>query len=291
MQFTRSLSKDAIDALRADTLFEEKLRPDCENGVVFPAIRQNRVDFYHKGGKLFSWTQNNGFSTHHKYASVLTATPEPKDYICESALLQAKLVGSFREGYERIKENCALYSGVEASGVAGIYHGFSCAAKNAKDVVVLDIEVAFSKQEEEAQGHDRIDFVTLDYATGKLRFFEAKHYSNRTSLRNQDNNPALCHQLKRYDEQLQKLHHEIIAAYCSHVSGINSLFDLAIPLPTDIDPTTRAIIFGFDAEQKAYLNSRVVLKENGLFSRTYTVAEIKKGDLPTIFRGGKQNWE
>lgn len=289
MSFSRMLSGDAVEALRKEPLFAEKLCPDCQTGEVFPAIRQNRVDFYHKGGKLFSWVPQKGFSTHHKYASVLM--PEPKDYLFESALQQARLIETFCEGYTRIKENCALYSGVEASGVAELYHAFSCASNKTQGVVVLDIEVAFSKAEEAAQGHDRIDLVTLDHSTGKLRFFEAKHYSNRASLRSQNRKPALCDQLDRYDGQLKNLQTEIVAAYKMHVAAINNIFNAAIPQPTDIDPVTKAVIFGFDVEQKNYLDKNIITKDNGLKDRSYSVGDILKADLSTMFRGGRQNWE
>jgi len=52
--FERNLDNVTIDGLRGKKLFTEKLCPDIEKGTVFPAIRVGRVDFYHKGGKLFS---------------------------------------------------------------------------------------------------------------------------------------------------------------------------------------------------------------------------------------------
>jgi len=59
-------------------LFTEKLLPDIEKGTVFPAIRRDYVDFYHKGGNLFSFRK--GFSTHKKYASIIKSK---SDYISE----------------------------------------------------------------------------------------------------------------------------------------------------------------------------------------------------------------
>ena len=182
MSFERYLDEESIQALQDTALFSKRLRNDCNSGDVFPAIRQNRVDFYYKGGRLFSWEKGDskGFSTHHKYASVIHGQKRD-DCVTDAALenRELRLIGSFDEGYERIKENCSLYSGLESSGVAALYHGFSCAIKKLHDVSVLDIEIAFENE----GGFDRIDFVTIDRA-GKLRFFEAKHYSNRESLRN-----------------------------------------------------------------------------------------------------------
>lgn len=285
MTFTRILTMEAMESLKKEQLFIEHLREDCKKGIVFPAVRQDKVDFYHKGGKLFSWSRNTGFWTHHKYASVLY--PQPKDYIQESVLKEGgvRLIGDFCEGYQRIKENCSLYSGEEKAGVAKLYHGFSCASLGDHDIVVLDIEVAFTEADELEKG-SRIDIVTLEYATGKLRFFEAKIYSNQAAFPT-----SLEEQLKRYDKQLNDGNQAILNAYTAHVAVINTIFDVNIPQPQDVDTTTKAIIFGFDNEQKVYLQNKLIPKGGELQKRTYAKGDIKTADLPTIFRGGKQNWE
>lgn len=116
--FRRNLGSVTIDGLKGDELFTEKLIPDIRKGTVFPAIRGGRVDFYHKGGKLFSYDKK--FSTHKKYASAIESDSE---YISESDLQQkVKVITKFSDGYEQIKENCFLLSGVEAEGVSRIYH-------------------------------------------------------------------------------------------------------------------------------------------------------------------------
>ena len=82
MAFVRRFPEDAIKKLQDEPLFQDFLQKDIENGSVFPAVRKDRVDFYHRGGNLFSF---NGkvFRTNRKYASVLAY---PKDYITEADL-------------------------------------------------------------------------------------------------------------------------------------------------------------------------------------------------------------
>ena len=91
MAFERFLEETSINELQKAPLFKKYLRKDCLNGSVFPAIRRNRVDFYYKGGKLFSWEAGDrkGFRTHHKYASVLCG--QQGDYIKEGDLLEDRL--------------------------------------------------------------------------------------------------------------------------------------------------------------------------------------------------------
>ncbi len=169
-----------------------------------------------------------------------------------------------------------------------------------KRVVVVDIEVAINKEDESnceidinsgklGKKGNRIDIVTLERSTRKLRFFEAKHYTNRASLRNEERIPALCEQLSNYDSELRAHDKDIIEAYKNQIFAVNILFDTDIPLPSEIDYTTRAVIFGFDDEQKAYLDKYIVTKENGLKGRTYSIGKISNAKLETMFKASHRN--
>ena len=299
MSFIRKFSQTAIETLKQEALFTHHLYPDItvgkpregqkEHSFVFPAVRDERIDFYWGGGKIFSYSQSSGFETHYKYASVLLGNTG--DYISEASLRNGKvrLIENFGDGYERIKENCERYSGLEALGVSSLYERFSCARSEASSVVILDIEASFAK--DERRGKDRIDIVSLDMENGTVRFVEAKHYSNNASLRTASGNPAVVGQMERYAEQIQKNSHEILEAYQKHVYVINALFAVKIPEPSSIDPSPILVIFGFDNEQRAYLKDKIenpLKKGKGL--RVYSIGEIKKSDLSVVFRGGKANW-
>ena len=66
----RRLDKTIENKLMASSLWTDKIEQDCKNQNVFLAIRDNRVDMYHKGGKLFGY-DGSDFKTHIKYASVI----------------------------------------------------------------------------------------------------------------------------------------------------------------------------------------------------------------------------
>ncbi|CAK7026042.1 MAG: hypothetical protein DELT_02588 [Desulfovibrio sp.] len=296
MSFFRKFS--AIESLKNEPLFVNYLLDDIktgkqrgrqkENSFVFPAVRDERIDFYWGGGKLFSYKPKTGFETHHKYASVMVGNAG--DYISESALQNGefRLIQNFCEGYERIKENCERYSGLEALGVSSLYERFSCAKSEASSVVILDIEASFAK--EDSQEKDRIDIVSLDTENRTIRFVEAKHYSNNASLRTSSGKPAVYTQMKRYAEQIQQKSAAILDAYRSHVQVINALFSVKIAEPVAIDPEPILLIFGFDNEQRGYLKKEILapMKDDGL--RVYSIGEIKKSELSVVFRGGKENW-
>jgi len=308
MAFIRRFSD--VEKLKAEPLFRNCLLPDIvqtfkerkkKGQDVFPAGRKERVDFYHKGGKLFSYDIRNGFTTHNKYASVIKAD-YPNQYVTG---INLQAISSFIEGYERIKENCSLYSGVEAQGVSQVYGRFSC-AKHTREhrVVVLDIEISLRRSDDEidlepqetARAHsDRIDLVLLDTESGLIRFFEAKDFSNGEIRAAPGNVPKIVRQMERYQKQLNAshIHEEMISNYKVHIEVINQLFEPEMPLPApqSIDTTPRLLLFGFDQAQltgKLQGEARRLEEDYGL--SVYTKGDIKTVNPNTLFSGGRQRW-
>ena len=247
-EFVRELDCKLIDELKKEKLFQKNLLPDIKRGKVFPAIRKNRIDFYHKGGKLFSF--DGKFSTHIKYASVYKFD---KDYISE--LNEIKPIKSFSEKYNRIKENCRLYSGEEAEGVAALYSKSSY-VKCTDDVVVLDIEIALATQDSPEHGgpekeqkrrkQNRIDFLLYHKKKKILKFYEAKLFSNKEIWSKQGTTPKVIGQIERYNKQIKCSEKEIIKAYKNYVNIVNSFFNLTLIEPEKVDSNVILFIFGFD---------------------------------------------
>lgn len=308
MAFTRYFAD--IEKLQADPLFNKCLLPDIVERFdtrrdrgrdVFPAVRNNRIDFYHKGGKLFSYDRRNGFTTHHKYASVIRSNKK-SPYVTD-ANLQA--ISSFVEGYERIKENCSLYSGAEAQGIAQVYGRYSC-AKRAREhhVVVLDIEVSLRRSgsddapepgETTRVSSDRIDLLLFDTKKRLLRFFEAKDFSNDEIRAAKGFTPRIVKQMERYQKQLEDVHicEEILSAYKVHVDVINRLFEpeMPLPIPEHIDPTPRLLLFGFDLPQlTGKLRGEIMCLEDEHGLSVYPIGEIKKVNPGNLFSGGRKRW-
>lgn len=309
MAFERSFTDASINKLKAEPLFYNYLLPEIEgrnfkkrNGLgVFPAVRKNRMDFYYKGGKLFSYSGRSKFTTHLKYASVIKKDGG-NQYVTD-ANLQA--ISSFEEGYERIKENCSLYSGVEAQGVSRVYSNFSCARrKRSESVVVLDIEVSLKRgvEAEEVEpgkasrgNSDRIDLLLFDTKSGMLRFFEAKDFSNGEIRAIPGNEPKIVKQMSRYEKQLDtaRVRKEMLESYTAHVDVIKRLFrpEEPLPVPQDIDPVPRLLLFGFDLEQlTGKLRREVSRLEQEYGLSVYAIGDIKKVNPRALFSGGKKHW-
>lgn len=280
--FNRNLSRITIDRLLGNKLFTDKLRPDIEKGTVFPAIRGDYLDFYYKGGNLFSYQKE--FSTHIKYASVIKSK---SDYISESDLRQKiELILDFSDGYERIKENCSLFSGVEAEGVSRIYRKYPF-TNNVLDIVVLDIEISF-KAKSEDQTQDRIDILLLNKKTQQLRFYEAKHYSNSELWATKKTPPKVVSQIKRYEEQIKKEGHIIISQYSDYVSIVNNLFGCDLPESREIDGKVTLLVFGYDRDQLKGRMKQLLLDDGSLAGiQHYFIGNISTVNIENMWKAVK----
>jgi len=241
------MNEELKKKLIEEPLYKQLLPDIKDNGEVFPAIRNEVIDFYHKGGRLFSYDKE-GFKTHVKYASAYKEHPEA--YITESMLGSLKQIQNFTDGYERIKENCSLYSGVEAQGVSQIYenHSFARSKSENSSVVVLDIEVSFEALEEDRL-QDRIDVLLFEKEKRMLIFCEAKHFSNSEIWAEKIDNIKVLKQIRRYNNQIKDKEDQIIAAYNNYTKIVKDLFQISLPEPEKICPTVPLIIFGFDRDQ------------------------------------------
>ena len=259
-----------ISNLVKSSLWSNYLNPDCLNEKVFLTIRQNRIDLYHRGGKLFSF-DDQGFKTHIKYAAVIPRSKE--DYLTESDLAKYSLVSNFEPNYSRIKENCKNYSGIEAFGVSHLYHNHSYLSN--ENVVVLDIEISFDSLAEDKQ-QDRIDIVLYNKELRTLQFVEAKHYSNKELW--STSTPKVVDQIDRYQKkQISKKKTLILKEYSKYIETINSIFGISLPTPLEVQDNVKLLIFGFDQDQKQGRLTKQILKNvayNGI--KIYSIGDIKK---------------
>ena len=265
----RRLEKIIKDKLIASSLWSNKIEQDCKNQNVFLAIRDNRFDLYHNGGKLFCY-DSSGFKTHLKYASVITASG--KDYLTESELSAYRLASDFETNYQRIKENCSNYSGIEASGVSGLYHKHSYLSNS--NVLVLDIEISFESLNEK-NNQDRIDILLYNKDSKTLQFVEAKHFSNKEIW--SKTTPKVISQIKRYESQIAKRKSEILLEYTEYVKIVNAIFAISLPEPTDIEDNVTLLVFGFDNDQKNGRLKKLITK-NPAYSgiQNYSIGNIKQ---------------
>jgi len=271
---------EMAEALVKEELWKEKLKDDCENQDVFLALRDSKIDFYHKGGRLFSFDGKN-FRTHIKYAAVIAKKDaENIHYLTEADLAKCKLISDFETNYHRIKENCAKHSGVEALGVSAVYHKHSYLSDG--DRVVLDIETSFKSLYEKG-GQDRIDVLLFDKESQELQFVEAKHFSNKEIWSTQT--PDVIGQIRRYEEQVKDKKEEMLKRWGDNVRVLNNLFGRSLPAPLAIDEKVTLLIFGFDANQRDGRLNDLITDNHDEFRgiKCYPVGDIKGIELNSLW--------
>lgn len=241
--------KDAfcnLKKLEQAELFQKCLLPDIQNGVVFPAIRGGKIDFYHVGRKLFSFT-NRGFRSNIAY--VVAFQDRPKGEVTERDLEGLKMCTSFRDGYEQIRKNTRLYKDPESEQVAHVWNAHSCCRNDSGPIVVLDIELSLNAKDDGREGADRIDLILFDTTTRCLHLFEVKTFQNQEIKAKPTVGPAaVVEQIARYKRQLQNKN--VVEMYEQYVCIVNRLFDKNLPSPIAVSPKVKLLVFNYDGGQE-----------------------------------------
>lgn len=287
-KFIREINDSLISNLKKEKLFEEKLLPDIKKGDVFPAIRENCIDFYYYNSKLFEY--DGTFKTHPKFAFV------PEKYGTQSISQNDEIpsIANFYNGYENIKERAKLYSSLEAMGVYDICKRGNI--YNNDEYIVLDIEVAFTEQTndtniepegtinqlEHNRKQNRIDVLLYNIKERNLLFVEAKHFINkeiRSSLE-----PDVVNQINRYNDIIENRKDEIIKAYSTYIENMNEIFELNLPTPETISEKCGLIIFGFDNDQKnGKLEESIIVKLKQADVKVYAKGDTKNISVKTLY--------
>jgi hypothetical protein len=276
--FQRKLNQQLRSELKAEKLYTQ-LENDIRNQFIFPCIRKDLIDFYYKGGRLFKFDKD-GFHTHIKFAAVIEKTRD--DYLTEKQLSVYRLATDFSSNYARIKENCAMYSGVEANGVSELYRKHSYVIKD-KGIVVLDIEVSLQSINADKK-QDRIDILLFNIDERKLKFVEAKHYSNSEIWSRQE--AKVIGQIKRYQDQILTKKSEIITEYNNYTDIVNRMFSCNLPMVNDIEDKVTLLIFGFDNDQKKGRLHKLITGNENYFKdiTVYPIGNIDKINLKNLWK-------
>jgi hypothetical protein len=262
--FERRMSPSLIEALKTEKLYSERLSLDVHGQSpakdrVFPAIRRERMDFYYRGGRLFSYDRS-GFRTHPKYALAFEDGTKPRGAISESDLAELRPVPSFVRGYASMKKMCALYGGDEARQVAELSGRYSYSIKREDvPVVVLDVEASFDarSRDESDNDQDRIDLVLFSISERSLMFVEVKLFANPALRASEGVEPKIVSQIKRYRAQVQQNRVAILDAYSVYVTAASKMFGVSMPTPEKVIDDVPLLTVGFDGDQQGGQGTKI----------------------------------
>jgi|GEM_PF-4470149 len=212
--YKASEQKKQIAALKGQKSFEF-LKRDVMSATVFPALRENIIDFYYMGMRLCRY--ESGRMTWHKNATQPNSDSD----------------------YENIKNEC---EGQKTSGkpkeraaLSLLYKEYSPYASAGSGLILLDIEVGFPRLAE--FGNIQIDLLFLDKDTGSLYFIEAKDADDKrikvTPYKNESYAALYArlevkNQIDKYQKNLSARKQEITDAYLNYIDVMQQIFDCRI---------------------------------------------------------------
>lgn len=223
MAFRRCFDVSKINNLSGESLeLYRKLVCDIKSGDVFPAVRDDRLDFYHGGGVLFSFS-GNSFKRNPNYDFYGNATETKKG----NRTVAEKTYGkSFINNYEFFKEcNRIRFSSNEnEDSERKFLDNFYCdtyKGSSFPNLCVLDIEVRIN----EDGNKKKCDMVLLksEADKSKIMFVEAKLYDNNEVKCAEGRIPEVVTQVEGYTEQLAKHKKTIEQQYINHLDIMSRL--------------------------------------------------------------------
>jgi len=215
-RFERGLDDDFMEKLKAVAIVSGWFADVLADPDLILGIRNNYVNVYQHGQSLFKIERNGPtaplkFSTHPKY---LVDPRLSKAVMFDGSVFQ---VGGHKalttdygpETLDLMKRAAKLYSGGEKEGV----HTVARANPN-----VIDTEVAFNCEAEEEENNPftpRIDLACFEDVKGqiRLRFWEAKLYSNPEIRAAGDIVARVVEQVRGYRDLVQKHRVRVLDRY------------------------------------------------------------------------------
>ena len=261
--FNRGLDDEFVNGLNNEYIKGGWWRTFLEDRELFVAIRDNRVNVYHRGCSLAELRWRDGAivgRTHYKY---LLRPSMPFPYVDFSDGMYdlddpRSLFLESPKAVEELKKAARAYAGEEKMGV----HKIIKANPN-----ILDVEVAFgsAKSEKTDRSAPRVDFAALQVSDESLEimFFEAKHFANPELRVREGNQPKVVQQMAKYQRLLEKCRETVYESYrrvCDNLLRLNgvaerheerhNMLEYIVERPLTINDSPRLVVFGFDEDQK-----------------------------------------
>ena len=259
LSFTYSGIYLKLDACCNATLFT-MLKADVLKGEVFPAVRQNELHFYYKGGCLYKFARGS-FRRDKNFEKFGVGFEDLQPY--EKAKKE-----------NEIKFRNAAGGEAERQLLDKLYcHTFN--PEKRSKVVVLDIEVNLG-----GQAVRKCDLVLLNTQTDELMFVEGKVFSDGRVLVAMSFTPEVIAQVNTYAAAIAEQRQIILEQYARHVEIVNGLFGTAYRVPKKLVEPAKLLVYG----------TPIKPTKNGLYSidlintelGTDNVLWVKPDENPTL---------
>lgn len=205
MAFTRQFKNFDFQKMAHEEIYKF-IEPEINSGEIYPALRDNRIDFYYNGGCIYSY-KNSGFSYNPEYFnhsdSKYLMLNRQNDFINGDFSLRnfhedLKTAITYKFSHDKKKERSYLNS---------LYpYTYS---KQGSAVKVLDIEVYIDQT--------KCDMVFWDTRTKSIQFVEAKLYDDKRLWKKGQVELDTVEQIQKYNKVNEKHYKNIISQYQNYI--------------------------------------------------------------------------
>lgn len=268
--FTRIITDYAAFRQCMDTnQFLQKAKEELiQTGRAFLAFRNDNATIYYNGSQLCSLYASNGYepSIYDHYLPLVRSQTLRNELKKENYTedMWRKKCGlreeTFTDVFEEILDNIEKEQSPESVQASRFYQFSPLNPLADRDIVLLDVEAAFSFTGVKT---DRIDLVFYHTKEKRLMFIEVKRLSDSRLYPNPRRNaqePEVVEQLGRYRDRLNKEKQDINEQYNNVVSYYNTLSGENLPaIPGDSVPVLGLLLVEFTLSAKDRENKKSVL--------------------------------
>lgn len=264
MSFLRTLTELQMTKLKSGDNAElfAKLSADVLRGEVFPAVRQNQLHFYYKGGCLYKFA-NGSFKRDKNYAKFGVGLEHLPPYERAKRENERKFTRVGGKVMER-----QLLDSLNRHTFDKCYEG---------DVVVLDIEVDLNGTVGRGK---KCDMVLLNERTNELMFVEGKVFWDKRVLVANPFTPEVISQVNMYTAVITEQHQNILEQYARHIEVVKELFSTSYLAPKRVVEPAKLLVY--DTPSSPTKNGKYSIEKINSELGTGNVMWVNSDENPTL---------
>ena len=296
--FTRKIGDmEALQKqLTTDGFLQAINRELIQTGRAFLAFRNDEATIYYNGNQLCNLPGSNGYEAmvYNHYLPItrsrtLSSQQKKKTYTIgqwRKDIESEKL--SFQSVFKEILDNLEKESSPESLQASRFYQFSPLNTKTTPEIVLLDIEAAFSSSDEKT---DRIDLVFYHRKDRRLMFVEVKRLSDSRLYPKGEKSAEVINQLRRYKERLEKDKQQINSQYNNTIDYYNTLSRGNLPhVSLESSPLLGLLLVEFNHSARTKENKvKKMIKRNGF--KLYAIGDTSNvkedSTMPAIYKALK----
>ncbi len=278
--FTRKIGDmEALQKqLTTDGFLQAINRELIQTGRAFLAFRNDEATIYYNGNQLCNLPGSNGYEAmvYNHYLPItrsrtLSNEQKKEPYTIKQWQnnIHSKTL-SFKNVFNEILDNLKKESSPESLQASRFYQFSPLNTKTTPEIVLLDIEAAFSSTGKKT---DRIDLVFYHSIDRRLMFVEVKRLSDDRLYSKGAKSAEVINQLRRYKKRLKTEVQQITNQYNNTIDYYNTLSGGKLPhVSLEFPPLLGLLLVEYNQSEKKQINEvKEMITRNGF--KSYAIGD------------------